>query len=135
MLPFGTLATGDGTGIEFLFAERHAADGSVLLIGFGIDQDGASPDDPIWVKQQISKLLPNVEYISSDWHDWKNDPFAKGTWVSTPVGLSQGLDPKNWGAFNRLHFASSDFANNQAGWFEGAVNSGEDAAEAILKSN
>ena len=129
----GTLVTGDGSGIEFLFAERHAEDGSTLLIGFGIDQGDVKPGDSAWVKMQVSKLLPNVEYVSSDWHDWKNDAFAKGTWVATPKGFSAGFDSRNWTSFKRVHFASSDIAREQAGWFEGAVISGEDAAEAILK--
>ena len=129
----GTLVTGDGSGIELLFAERHAEDGSILLVGFGIDQSDVKPGDPAWVRSQLSKLLPNVEYINSDWHDWRNDPFAKGTWVATPKGFSKGFDSQNWTAFQRVHFASSDFARDQAGWFEGAIISGEDAALEIMK--
>lgn len=132
-VPLGTLVTGDGSGIEFLFAERHAEDGSTLLIGFGIDQGDVKPGDSAWVKKQLSKLLPNVEFVSSDWHDWKNDVFAKGTWVATPKGFSKGFDSRNWAAFKRVHFASSDFAREQAGWFEGAVISGEDTAAEVLK--
>jgi|GEM_PF-1820539 len=33
----------------------------------------------------------------------------------------------------RLAFASSDIAREQAGWFETAVINGEDAATAIIK--
>ena len=31
-----------------------------------------------------------------------------------------------------LAFASSDYARDQAGWFEGAVIAGEDAADAVM---
>jgi monoamine oxidase len=54
--------------------------------------------------------------------------------VAAPVGLEHTLDARNWQAEGRLFFASSDFAREQAGWFEAAVISGEDAAEAILRA-
>ena len=129
----GTLASGDSTGIELLFAERMADDGSTLLIGFGLDQNGVQPGNSAWVKQQLEKLLPNAAFIASDWHDWCADPYARGTWVSAPAHLVESFNAENWLPIGRVAFASSDYASDQAGWFEGAVIAGETAAESVMR--
>jgi monoamine oxidase len=41
-------------------------------------------------------------------------------------------EPNVWGREDHLAFATSDFAESSAGWFEGAIRSGEAAAAAIL---
>ena len=130
-VPVGTLITGGGAGIELLFAERTAADGSVMLIGFGLQLNGAEPGNAAWVRAQFKRLAPNAEFISYDWHDWINDPYARGTWVSAPADMGEAFDSAAWQPFGRLAFASSDYAPEQAGWFEGAVRSGEAAADWI----
>lgn len=130
-VPVGTLVTGDGSGIEFAFAER-AESGTTYIVAFGLMQEGNHPADPAWVKAQAAKLFPNARVISHDWHDWVDDPFARGTWVAALAGHEAGLDAANWRPEGRIAFASSDYARAQAGWFEGAVISGEDAADAVL---
>ncbi|MEQ1522592.1 MAG: NAD(P)/FAD-dependent oxidoreductase [Aestuariivirga sp.] len=124
----GTLITGDGQGIELLFAERAAPDGSVLLIGFGLQLGNAEPGNEAWVLEQFKRVVPNAEFISYDWHDWISDSHARGTWVSTPADMGEAFECAAWEPFGRLAFASSDYAPDQAGWFEGAVKSGEAAA-------
>jgi monoamine oxidase len=85
------------------------------------------------VREQAAKLFPNARVLSHDWHDWVDDPFARGTWVAAPAGHEAGLSASNWQMEGPIAFASSDYAREQAGWFEGAVISGEDAAEAVLR--
>lgn len=131
-VPVGTLVTGDGSGIEFAFAERSGDDGSTYIAAFGLMQAENHPSDPGWVKQQAARLFPNARVISHDWHDWVTDPFARGTWVAALAGHEAGLDADNWRPEGRIAFASSDYAREQAGWFEGAVIAGEDAAGAVL---
>jgi monoamine oxidase len=130
----GTLVTGDGEGVEFAFAERETADGATLIVGFGLMQADADPANGTWVRHQMGRLFPNAKVLASDWHDWVHDPFSRGTWVAAPVGLEQALESRNWQPDGRLYFASSDIAREQAGWFEAAVISGEDAAEAVLRA-
>lgn len=125
----GTLITGDGSGIELLFAERAAADGTVMIVGFGLQLNGAEPGNADWVRAQFTRIVPNAEFVSYDWHDWINDPFARGTWVATPAEMGEAFDCAGWQPVGRLAFASSDYAPEQAGWFEGAVRSGEAAAD------
>ena len=133
-VPVGTLITGKGNGIELLFAERASPDGSVMLIGFGLHLDEAKPGKAAWVREQFKRLAPNAEFISCDWHDWINDPFARGTWVSTPADMGEAYECAAWQPFGRLAFASSDYAPEQVGWFEGAVRSGEAAADWVIAS-
>ncbi|MEO6610323.1 MAG: NAD(P)/FAD-dependent oxidoreductase [Aestuariivirga sp.] len=125
----GTLITGDGTGIQLLFAERAADDGATLLIGFGLQLDHARPQDEGWVREEFKRLVPNAEFISYDWHDWINDPFAQGTWVAAPADIADAFSAEAWRPEGRIAFATSDIAAEQAGWFEGAVRSGEAAAD------
>ncbi len=61
------------------------------------------------------------------------DPFARGTWVAAFAGHEAGLSADNWQPEGAVAFASSDYAREQAGWFEGAVIAGEDAADAVLR--
>lgn len=129
----GTLVTGDGGGIEFAFAERKAADGATLVVAFGLVAEDNRPGDSAWVRTQASRLFPNARLVSYDWHDWVDDPYARGTWVAALAGHEAGLDHVNWQPEGPLAFASSDYARDQAGWFEGAVIAGEDAADALLK--
>lgn len=128
----GTLITGNGQGIQLLFAERAAPDGTVLLIGFGLQLDDAAPGNAAWVREQFKRVAPNAEFISYDWHDWVSDPYARGTWVSTPADRDDAFECTAWQPFGRLAFASSDYAPEQAGWFEGAVRSGEAAADWVI---
>lgn len=131
-VPVGTLVTGDGSGIEFAFAERSGTDGSTYIVAFGLIQEPNRPSDAAWVREQAVKLFPNARVLSHDWHDWVDDPFARGTWVAALAGHEAGLDAGNWQPETRIAFASSDYAPEQAGWFEGAVIAGEAAADAVL---
>ena len=129
----GTLITGDGTGVQMLLAERLAADGSVLMIGFGLQLDDSRPQDEAWVRAEFKRLVPNAEFISCDWHDWLSDPYAKGSWVAAPADIAEAFSAEAWVPQGRVGFASSDYAPDQAGWFEGAVRSGEAAADWIVQ--
>lgn len=131
-VPVGRLITGDGTGVQLLFGERTAADGSTLLIGFGLHDEHAPLADADWVRAQFSRLCPNAEFLGHDWHDWPADPHARGTWVSTPYDLAHAFTAEAWAPQGRIAFASSDIAPENAGWFEGAVISGEAAADWVM---
>jgi monoamine oxidase len=131
-VPVGTLVTGGGSGIEFAFAERMGEDGYTYIVAFGLMREENHPADPSWVRAGAARLFPNARILSHDWHDWVGDPFARGTWVAALAGHEAGFDAANWKPEGRIAFASSDHAREQAGWFEGAVIAGEDAAEAVL---
>jgi len=128
----GCLATGGGDGLEWLFAERQTARGTTLLVGFGLAGLGFDPGDRAQVAAGVARFFPEARLLAHDHHDWLGDPFALGAWVATPLDQPQAVAPATWAPQGRLAFASSDFAAECAGWFEGAAASGEAAAAAIL---
>jgi len=131
-VPVGVLATGGGTGIEWMFAERATEDGATLLVGFGVAGSDWTPDLPRDLEVALARFFPEAELLAWDWHDWNGDPFARGTWVAATVAAPEAVAATTWVRRGALAFASADFAPDQAGWFEGAVASGEAAAQEIL---
>ena len=133
-VPIGILASGGAGGLRWLFCERQASDGATLIVGFALADGTLDPENRTSVENSLAQFFPEAELIAWDWHDWAGDPFARGTWVALPANEAWIGDAEIWGREGRLAFATSDFADASAGWFEGAVRSGEAAALAILKS-
>jgi monoamine oxidase len=131
-VPAGIMATGGGTGIEWMFSERETSDGTTLLVGFGVAANGWEPDLPGDIEKAVARFFPEAKIVSTDWHDWNADPYALGAWASAKVGAEAATAAATWKREGALAFASSDFAAEQAGWFEGAAISGADAAQEIL---
>jgi monoamine oxidase len=132
-VPVGVLVTGGRTEIEWMFSERLADDGEgALLVGFGVADDGWKPKMPADAVAATKRFFPEAQVISVDWHDWNDDPFSRGAWVATNLDAPGATAQPTWRRHGPLAFASSDFASEQAGWFEGAVVSGEAAAAEIL---
>lgn len=128
----GLLATGGGSGLEWLFAERDSGRGTTFLVGFGLASPDFDPDDRAEVERAVARFFPEARLVAHDRHDWIGDPFSLGTWVALPLDQPEAVAPATWQPEGRLCFASSDFAADQQGWFEGAAASGEAAAEAVL---
>jgi monoamine oxidase len=130
----GILASGGPGGLRWLFSERVSADGAALVVGFALADETLDPADPTSVAVSLKQLFPEAQLIAWDWHDWVSDPHARGTWVALPADATWIGDHEVWGREGRLAFATSDFAQHAAGWFEGAIRSGEAAARAVLNS-
>jgi len=128
----GILATGGGHAIEWMFSERRAKDGATFLVGFGIADGNWQPAMPHDAEAALARFFPEARFIAADWHDWNADPFSRGTWVAAIAGNLEAHAAATWSPEGPLAFASSDFARAEAGWFEAAAISGEDAADVIL---
>lgn len=127
----GALATGGGNGLQWMFAERQAADGAALIVGFGLDDGSVDPQSRHDIAAALNRFFPEAELVAWDWHDWLRDPWARGTWVATPVDMPWIADHREWQPEGRVAFATSDFSHDSAGWFEAAIASGEAAVQAI----
>lgn len=127
----GALATGGGSGLQWMFAERMAADGAALIVGFGLDDGSFDPASRHAMAAALNRFFPEAELIAWDWHDWLRDPWARGTWVATPAAMPWIADHREWQPEGRVAFATSDFSHDRPGWFEAAIASGEAAAQAI----
>lgn len=139
----GILATGGGCGIEWMFAERATRDDATMLVGFGIEGEGAAawaqgPDDAATAivragTEAVARFFPETELIALDWHDWNRDAFSRGAWVASRLGAEADLLHQNWKRQGRLAFASSDFSPEGAGWFDAAAISGAAAAKEVME--
>lgn len=130
----GTLVTGEAEGLRLMFAERALSDGSTLVIGFGL-YDQVPDAGFAAMSRAVQRFFPEATLLSHDWHDWVRDPWSSGTWVSHGLGQGALFAGPEWAGTGRMHFATSDIASRESGWFEGAVVAGEAAADAVLSIN
>jgi monoamine oxidase len=135
-VPVGVLATGGGesvkAGIEWMFSERLAADDATLIAGFGLAAN-FDPARPGAVARELARFFPEARLLAYDWHDWVGDPFARGTWVATPLGAERAVAAATWRGTGPLAFASSDISPEGAGWFDAAIISGLQAADETVR--
>jgi monoamine oxidase len=124
------LATGHAAGLRWIYADRLLADGTTLLIGFGLQTAEGDPTDAD-IRAALSAAFPGADYVDHDWHDWCADPFARGTWVSPYLGLLPSFAPDHWAPRGRLAFAGSDLYSTEQEWFEGALLTAQGAVTAL----
>ncbi|CAH0043690.1 unnamed protein product [Clonostachys solani] len=120
----------------FGFTESTSKTGGVNMVFFKSSRPelaGRSPseilDEVLHDLKPESVDLGNInEYL---WHDWRNDPFAKGAWPVYPAGaLSGGLGHlmENKRVTSTLTLAGSDWADGWVGYIDGAIEQGCRAA-------
>jgi monoamine oxidase len=111
--PFGYLST-----------ESVNADGSQLMIGFGIDATRCDAGDLSAVQAQLDAILPGYEALDATAHDWLSDEFSRGTWAIHRPGWYEHHHAAMRRPEGRVVFAGSDLANGWAGFIDGAIESG-----------
>ncbi|TQV95285.1 monoamine oxidase N [Cordyceps javanica] len=129
-----------GKGLVSAFGDHLTNASNSHLVCFGPDPDtplGISLDDTEAIKSAVIHLLPKdkqeeviINRIVS--HDWNNDEFANGTWCflepeATTKYLSVLQRP-----YGNIFFASADWSDGWRGWIDGAVQSGTQAAKAVV---
>src|SRR5262249_39288230 len=125
--PSGYLGAGWHTPINAGFVPR-STDADQLFMGFSV-QDRVDLSDAAAVTDAVHAHVPDVEVVQTTGHDWVTDPFSKGTWLAVPpTWFSDGTFEQLREPQGRLLFAGSDIAEEGAGWIEGAVGSGREAA-------
>jgi len=121
----GFMGQGWGLPIQAAVSLQDTPEGT-LVMGFS----GATPidpRDPEAVQAALRRFAPEADVVACDGHDWIGDPFSKGTWLAFPPGWAGGFDALRVPE-GRVAFAGGDIAEHGAGWIEGAVASGRDAA-------
>lgn len=126
----GHLATGHSGGLRWIYADRVLATGETLLIGFALQDEMVAPNAAS-IATALAAAFPDAELIDFDWHDWCDDPFARGTWVSPRLDSLPDYAPDHWGPRGPLAFAGSDLYSAEQGWFEGAVLTARAAMDAL----
>ena len=126
--PTTYLGAGWGTPINAGFVTKPAGEDARLFMGFSV-QPRVDLEDREAVAAAVRAHLPEAEVVETAGHDWIADPFANGTWLSTPpTWFSDGTFEALTEQEGRLAFAGSDIAREGAGWIEGAIASGIVAA-------
>lgn len=125
----GTLATGNHAGLRWMWADRSLPHAGTLVIAFGAQDDVPDPDAA--ARAAIPAAFPGAALQDLIWHDWCADPLALGAWVAPRAGYGHLHTPAAWGRTGRIAFAGSDTAGDEAGWFEGAVVTGQAAARSL----
>jgi len=129
--PTTFLGTGWDTPVNAGFVTKPAGDGR-LFMGFSV-QDRVDLSDAAAVAAAVNAHLPAATVVATDGHDWVQDPYSKGTWLSIPPGwFSDGTFDALSAPEGRVAFAGSDVAQEGAGWIEGAIASGRAAAARCL---
>ncbi|HVQ86743.1 MAG TPA: NAD(P)/FAD-dependent oxidoreductase [Actinomycetes bacterium] len=126
-VPPRSLAFGRGESLNWFYGDRDL-DGNTLVVGFGWPIDGFNADDTEHIQRALHTFYPDAELLAHIRHDWIHDPSAQGTWVNTAAGNPSALRADNFKPFGSVAFATSDFASDHSGWFEGALVSGSQAA-------
>ncbi len=130
-VPPGFQCAGWPATLQAVVGTREMPDGGRLVIGFS-GVGGIDPTDHGAVQEALRAYLPESEVLVSDGHDWVADPFSKGTWFAPPPGWESGDADAQIAPEGRWAFAGGDIATIGAGWIEGAVLSGRDAARTVL---
>jgi monoamine oxidase len=83
---------------------------------------------------EIKKFFPQAEqyYIGGGSKDWDDDPYARGAYPWYAPGEMTSLLPANAQSEGRIHFAG-DHVSTLPGWIEGALASGQYAAQSIAQ--
>lgn len=129
-VPPGFLGAGWPAALQAVVDHREMPGGR-LVVGFS-GVGGIDPTDPAAVQTALRAYLPESEVLTSDGHDWVADLFSKSTWFAPPPGWETGDAGAQVAPEGRLAFAGGDIAVFGAGWIEGAVVSGHDAARAVM---
>jgi monoamine oxidase len=77
-------------------------------------------------------FAPEAVVRAADSHNWIDDPFSKGVWLSWRPGWVE-LEEEFAEPQGRVAFAGSDIAADGAGYMEGAIVSGHAAAETTTR--
>ena len=84
------------------------------------------------VQEVLRRFLPEAEVVSTLAYDWNLDPYSLGTWCI----LRKGQMTKYLAALRephgRVHFAGGDFALGWRGFIDGAIESGNREAHAVI---
>ena len=134
--PPGAVGVGWPAPLQAVIVGAEVAGGGRLVTGFSGTRSIRS-DDRDAVERAIRAYFPDALVSAADDHDWVADPYSKSTWFAERPGWHDGDPAARRGIEGRVAFAGSDIGTEGAGWIEGAVRTGHDAAadvSALLSS-
>lgn len=123
------LRTGVGrdTDLLFLAPQRRLGD-RVLMVGFSSPPARLDVSDEPAVQSAVRQFFPGARVVASTAHDWNEDPFSRGGWLTYRPGVQSRAMSALQAPEGRLCFAGADLASGWIGWMEGALESAARAA-------
>jgi hypothetical protein len=126
-VPERMLAAGWETPFYWLAAERAIGDAQ-LVIAFAL-RGSVAASDPRALEDALRAYAPEARVLAAESHDWVNDPWARGGWMTEPVGWeTSGIPALLAAPHGRILIAGSDVAPRFPGWIAGAIASGRATA-------
>ena len=110
-------------------------DGRWLITGFG-EEDVMSmdPHSAEEAQKALNVYLPNAKVLAVDSHDWVADPLFDGTWRVDRPGDALAFTRFMNEPEDRVVLAGADIVDSVwRVWMEGAVESGHQAADYVLR--
>ncbi len=122
-VPDRMLAAGWNTPFYWLTAERHVGDAQ-LVVAFAL-RGSIDATDTDALERALRVYAPEAKILAAESHDWVNDPWACGGWMTEPPGwTTAGIPELIARSHGRVLMAGSDVAPRFAGWIAGAIASG-----------
>lgn len=104
-------------------------DEGTVLVAYNLD--GSLDIDDTAAVQEALRPWFALPVTGTAGHHWTRDPLARGTWgMLRPGQLSRSLASAHE-PHGQVHFAGSDLARGWAGFIDGAIESGLDAARRV----
>lgn len=104
-----------------------------VLVAFGASGKRFDFTDINEVSKALHTWRDDLEVLEVAAHNWMEDPLAGETWLIQRPGEYTASQAELQRAEGALHFASSDWANLWAGFFDGAIESGLTVARAVKR--
>ncbi len=108
----------------YLDTEWLLADGTQILIGFGLDATLIDASDLGAVQRALDEIVPGLEALGATAHDWFADEFSLGTWAIHRPGWYSNFHEELRLPESRVLLAGSDLASGWSGFIDGAIESG-----------
>nr|BAT51058.1 FAD-dependent monooxygenase [Streptomyces sp. MSC090213JE08] len=116
-----------GAPLDLVLANTDKSSQGTVLVAFSVNPN-LDANNQSQIQRAITEVLPGTKVLSVKGHDWGQDPYAKGAWTfMRPGQLLRSLRAVRQ-PHGRLVFAGSDIATGWAGYVDGAIESGAQAA-------
>jgi monoamine oxidase len=122
-----------GYGIGYCWPYRPSDGSTTVLVAFGDDAKAMNVNSKESTQAALRQFLPNIEVEECMGYSWTTDPYSLGTWCCyRPGGIT-----RYWNALKqdegRLYMAGADISDGWRGFIDGAIGSGIDAAQRVIK--
>jgi hypothetical protein len=120
-----------GKGLIAAYGDGTTPAGNTHLVAFGCDEVRIDLQNITEHKGAFLHYKPDLDIKRLVFHDWVNDPFAKGAWCMFSPGFATKYQAALQEAQGNIHFASADWADGWRGFVDGALEQGMRVAQNV----